>query len=99
MIVKKKIFSPRYFPPVKNRSINSEPFGIALSNALQHQELLRLKNVLADENRHLHFEIKSQVGDETVGANFGLKGVMEMVRQVAPLSLGKEISPPCRIYL
>ncbi len=63
-----------------------EPFCIALSNALRYQELLRLKNLLADENRYLHEEIKGQVGHEIIGANFGLKGVMELVRQVAPLS-------------
>jgi transcriptional regulator with GAF, ATPase, and Fis domain len=64
----------------------NEPFAIALSNYLQHREVLQLKDQIADENRYLHDEIRGQVGDEIVGASFGLKQVMDMVRQVAPLS-------------
>ncbi|HSR13592.1 MAG TPA: sigma 54-interacting transcriptional regulator, partial [Thermodesulfobacteriota bacterium] len=58
----------------------------ALSNYLQHREVLQLKDLMAEENRYLHEEIKGLVGDEIVGASFGLKQVMEMVGQVAPLS-------------
>jgi transcriptional regulator with GAF, ATPase, and Fis domain len=64
----------------------NEPFAIALNNYLQHREVLLLKDQLADENRYLHDEIKGQVGDEIVGASFGLRQVMDMVRQVAPLA-------------
>jgi transcriptional regulator with GAF, ATPase, and Fis domain len=64
----------------------NEPFAIALSNYLQHREVLQLKDLIAEENQYLHEEIKGRVGEEIVGAGFGLTQVMDMVRQVAPLS-------------
>ena len=67
-------------------SLLNEPFAIALSNTLKHQEVLRLKDLLADDNRYLHRELFRLAGDEIVGADFGLKRVMEMVRQVASLN-------------
>ena len=62
------------------------PFAIALSNALQHREVLRLKEMLADDNRYLNRQLHRLAGDEIIGQNFGLRDVMEMVRQVAPMS-------------
>jgi formate hydrogenlyase transcriptional activator len=59
------------------------PFTIALFNTLTHREVLRLRDRLADENKYLHREIHRIAGDEIVGADFGLKEVMRMVRQVA----------------
>ena len=67
-------------------SLLNEPFSIALSNTLEHQEVVRLKDLLADDNRYLHRELLSLSGDEIVGADFGLKGAMAMVQQVASLS-------------
>jgi transcriptional regulator with GAF, ATPase, and Fis domain len=67
-------------------SFLKEPFAMALSNTLKHQEILRLKDVLADDNRYLHRELLHLSGDEIVGEDFGLKKVMTMVRQVAPLN-------------
>ena len=63
-----------------------EPFAIALSNNLRYREVSRLKDILADDNRYLYEELSKQAGDEIVGANLGLRHVMELVRQVAPLS-------------
>jgi transcriptional regulator with GAF, ATPase, and Fis domain len=63
----------------------TEPFTIALSNHLQFEEVLRLRNMLADDNRYLHRELHRLSGTQVVGGDYGLKGVMEMVRQVAPL--------------
>lgn len=63
----------------------NEPFSIALANTLQYQETLRLKEMLEDDNRYLHKELRHISGDTIIGADFGLKGVMEMIRQVAPL--------------
>lgn len=60
-----------------------EPFFVAMSNALKHREVLKLKDMLADDNRYLHRELQRMVGDEIVGANFGLKQVMNRVEQVA----------------
>jgi transcriptional regulator with GAF, ATPase, and Fis domain len=62
-----------------------EPFALAVSNTLRHQEVLRLKDLLADDNRYLHRELLHLAGDEIVGQDFGLKKVMNLVRQVAPL--------------
>lgn len=61
------------------------PFAIAISNALELREVIRLKNMLADDNRYLFDELRSASGDEIVGSDFGLKSVMTMVQQVAPL--------------
>ncbi|MBW2364785.1 MAG: sigma 54-interacting transcriptional regulator [Deltaproteobacteria bacterium] len=62
-----------------------EPLIIAMSNTLKHREVLRLKDLLADDNRYLHGELRRLSGDEIVGANFGLKDVMYKVQQVAAL--------------
>ncbi|MEM5786807.1 MAG: sigma 54-interacting transcriptional regulator, partial [Syntrophobacteraceae bacterium] len=62
-----------------------EPFAIAMSNALKHQEVIRFKQMLADDNRYLLEELRSVTGDQIVGADFGLGMVMKMLEQVAPL--------------
>jgi len=61
-----------------------EPFFVAMSNTLRHAEVVQLKNRLADDNRYLNRELRRMVGDEIVGADFGLREVMHQVRQVAP---------------
>lgn len=62
-----------------------QPMAIAMANALKHQEVLRLKQMLADDNRYLLEELRSVSGNEIVGAEFGLNTVMKMVEQVAPI--------------
>ncbi len=64
-------------------SMLKEPFGIAMSNALRHREVLRLKERLVDDNRYLHTELRRLSGDEIIGADFGLRNVMHQVRRVA----------------
>ncbi len=64
----------------------AEPFAIALSNALTHERLLKYRDILLDDNRFLNRELILQAGDEIIGENSGLRDVMEMVRQVAPLN-------------
>ena len=64
----------------------SEPLAIAMSNNLEHREVLRLKNLLADDNRYLHGELRRLSGEKIIGANFGLRDVMFKVQQVATLS-------------
>lgn len=61
------------------------PLAIAMSNALKHEEVMRLKDLLVDDNRQLYADLRSASGDEIIGADFGLKAVMTLVRQVAPL--------------
>lgn len=70
-------------------SILKEPFAIALSNALKHQEVFKLKDLLADDNRYLHQELFRLSGDELVGADFGLKRIMNMVRRVLEIANGR----------
>jgi transcriptional regulator with GAF, ATPase, and Fis domain len=63
-----------------------QPFFIAMSNSRRYRELLELKELLADDNRYLHDELQRISGYEVIGADFGLKQVMEKVRSVASLS-------------
>ncbi|GBC63635.1 Fis family transcriptional regulator [Desulfonema ishimotonii] len=63
----------------------NEPFAIALTNSLRFRELSHLRDLLADDNRYLQDELRKMAGEEIIGADFGLRGVMELVRQVAHL--------------
>ena len=64
----------------------ADPFALALANALSYREVLRYRDILLDDNRFLNRELLSQAGDEIIGGNSGLRNVMEMIRQVAPLN-------------
>ncbi len=61
-----------------------EPFFVAMSNTLKHEEVVKLKDRLSDDNRYLNRELMQISGDEIVGADFGLREVMEKVGMVAP---------------
>lgn len=63
-----------------------KPFAIALANALAHEEVLRYQAILLDDKRFLHRELFGDSADEIIGSNTGLRNVMEMVGQVAPLN-------------
>ncbi len=67
-------------------SLLHDPFAIAMSNALRHEEVRALKDKLADDNKYLHQELLRISGDEIVGKDKGLIDVMEMVGQVAALT-------------
>ncbi len=62
-----------------------DPFAIALSNYLRYREVLRLKDLLADDNRYMQSELHRLSGNEIVGERFGLKDVMRLVNAVAPM--------------
>ena len=62
-----------------------EPFAIALSNALKHQEVLRNKDMLADYNRYLSSQLRLVSGNKIIGSDLGLKAVVEKIHQVASL--------------
>lgn len=64
----------------------ADPFVIALANALAHEKLLKYRDNLIDDNRFLNKQLFARLGDEIIGGNLGLKHLMEMVRQVAPLN-------------
>ncbi len=92
---KKRLGSLGLFTEGKNRyaeshanliSLLHEPFAIAISNILQHQEILRLKEMVSDDNRYLHQQMLEMTGDTVIGADFGLREVTEAVRQVASLN-------------
>jgi len=70
---------------VRLLSFLNEPFAIALTNSLRYRELQTLRDTLADDNLYLQEELRTLSGGEVIGAEFGLRGVMDMVRQVAPL--------------
>jgi transcriptional regulator with GAF, ATPase, and Fis domain len=61
-----------------------EPFFVAMFNALKHEKVIKLKDRLADDNRQLQGELLRISGDKIVGADFGLRKVMQQVQQVAP---------------
>ncbi len=66
-------------------SLLNEPFAIALSNALIYEEVIRFKDMMSDDNKYLRKELMGLSAEEIIGADFGLRSVMEMVRKVAPL--------------
>ncbi len=66
-------------------SLVNEPMGIAVANSRRYVELLRLRDMLADENSYLRDELQKDWKEEIVGSSFGLSGVMEQVWKVSPL--------------
>ena len=66
--------------------IVAEPIAIALSNARRHWETQRLKDLLAEDNKAMHRDLEHLTGNQVVGADFGLRRVMELVRKVAPMN-------------
>lgn len=67
-------------------SVINEPAAVALANNLQYFELVKLKELLADDSRYFQNELRRGFTEAIVGAEFGLKTVMEQVLKVAPLS-------------
>ena len=59
------------------------PCSIALANCLQHDEIRRLSEIVMSDKKYLQKEMLYLSGDKIIGADYGLKGVMEKVRQVA----------------
>lgn len=66
-------------------SLVNEPAAIALANSQRYLELLRLKELLADDSKYFQEELRRPFGEEIVGSQFGLRGVMEHVMRVAAL--------------
>ena len=63
----------------------NEPFAIAISNALAYAEVIRLKDMIYDDNKYLRKELMGLTGEEIIGADLGLRSVMDGIRKVAPL--------------
>ena len=80
-------FSPDH---VRLLSLLNEPCAVAFTNFLRYRELTTLRDQLADDNRYLQDELRRLSGEDVVGADFGLKGVMT---QGIPLaSVGSDIA-------
>ena len=59
------------------------PFAIAIKNAVRYREILRLQEMLADDNQFLQRELLRDSGEQIIGADFGLADVMQAAQQVA----------------
>ncbi len=66
-------------------SLLNKPCAIALTNSIRYRELKNLKDLLTDDNRYLQNELSRITGENVIGKDLGLKPVMEMVQQVAPM--------------
>ncbi len=62
-----------------------KPFFIALANSLQYQEVVSIKRLLEEDNRSLRQDLHGLPHTDIIGADGGLKDVIEAVGQVAPL--------------
>jgi len=61
-----------------------DPFALAAANFLEYTAVQKLKERLDDDYRQLRADLMHLKGDAVVGSEQGLKGVMNLVRQVAP---------------
>ena len=61
-----------------------EPISIAVANSRKFRELVKLRDTLTDDNQFFKDELRSKSESEIIGANSGLKDVMDLVRMVAP---------------
>ena len=61
------------------------PFAIALSNTLKHQEIVEMKEVLADENQYLRKKLHQLSADTVIGDSPKWKDVLDMVHLVGPM--------------
>lgn len=64
-------------------SLLKEPFVIATSNALRYREIVKLKDMLAEQNRYLSEELYQTGAPEIIGRDSGLKEVMRLVGEVS----------------
>jgi len=63
-----------------------EPLDIAFSNARRYEDLLRLKENLSFENKTFSQDLSAASEAVLVGEFGGLKHIMKLIHQVAPLS-------------
>jgi len=63
-----------------------DPLTSAIGNVLKHREIQRLRDLLEEDNKYLNKRLLEMTGDTIIGADFGLAGVIKMVRKVAPMN-------------
>ncbi len=64
----------------------NEPLGIALTNSIRYRRVQQLKNLLVDDKRYLEDELLKLTETKVIGAEYGLKNVMEAVHLVSPMN-------------
>jgi transcriptional regulator with GAF, ATPase, and Fis domain len=64
----------------------ADPFAIALSNTLAHLELIKRKDDILDDKRFLNRMLFPATADDVIGADSGLRDVMDLALRAAPLS-------------
>jgi transcriptional regulator with GAF, ATPase, and Fis domain len=64
----------------------SDPFAIALSNTLAHLELIKRKDDILDDKRFLNRMLFPTTANDVIGADTGLRDVMDLALRAAPLS-------------
>ncbi len=67
-------------------SLLENPWTIVIINNRQYRELEELKDLLTDDNRYLHKELQRLTGGEIIGEDKGLKNIVTLIKQVAPLN-------------
>ena len=80
-----------FFGPAPLRPVDAglverleRPLSLALTHALEHDSLAQQRDLLADDRRLLGAELAALSGDVLVGADGGLRRLMEQLRELAP---------------
>ena len=63
-----------------------DPFSVAMTNAIHHQEVVRLKDLLNEDNRYLFSKLHQNSEEAIIGKDKGLRDVMKTVLKVARLN-------------
>lgn len=61
----------------------NEPFAIAMTNSIHYRKLQEFRDLLVDDNKYFQLELRKKSGEHVIGADSGLKEVMELVRLVS----------------
>jgi transcriptional regulator with GAF, ATPase, and Fis domain len=76
-----KTFSEKH---IQMLSLLRKPFALSLTNSFRFKELQQMKLFLTDESRYFQNELQKLSSREIIGADFGLREAMDMIRQVSP---------------
>ncbi len=64
----------------------NEPAAVALANSQRYREIAGLRDLLVDDKSYLERELRKNYGGTLIGAEKGLRKVMERVHMVAPMN-------------
>lgn len=82
---KPKCFTPEH---VRKFKMLRPAFSLLMMNLLKHKEVVELQQRLSEENRKLVSEVHRLRDERIVGADGGLRPIMEMVKQLS----GRDVS-------